>query len=103
MVYVLASIRVKPGQRAAFLEIFLANVPNVLAEQGCLRYAPTVDVDSGIGAQEGPRENVVTIVEQWENLDRLHAHLDAPHMAAYREKVKDLVEGVTLHVTEPAH
>lgn len=102
MIYVLASIRVKPGRRADFLDILLANVPNVLAEEGCLGYAPTVDLASGISIQEGPRQDVVTIVEQWESLERLHAHLAAPHMAAYRKQVGDLVEGVTLHVAEPA-
>lgn len=102
MIYVLATIRVKPGKRGDFLRVFLDNVPNVLAEEGCLRYAPTVDVDSGIEAQEGPRADVVTIVEQWESLERLHAHLAAPHMAAYRKQVQDWVEGVTLQVTAPA-
>jgi len=32
----------------------------------------------------------------------LKAHLAAPHMAAYREQVKDLVGGVALQVLEPA-
>lgn len=99
MIYVVATIELKSGVRDAFLEIFRANVPAVLAEEGCISYAPTVDVVSGIPAQGAPRENVVTVVEQWENLDRLRAHLQSPHMAAYREKVKDMVVRVTLSVT----
>ena len=101
MIDVIASIRIRPGGRKEFLERFKANVPNVLAEDGCIRYQPSIDVDSGIAVQETD-ENVVTIVEQWASLDALHAHLAAPHMAAYREQVRDLVEGMTLKVLQAA-
>jgi quinol monooxygenase YgiN len=47
------------------------------------------------------RDNVVTIVEQWESLDHLRAHMAAPHMATYREIVKDIVKGASLQVLEP--
>ncbi len=102
MIYVIASIEVKPGERTAFIDEFHKLVPKVQAEEGCLEYGPTVDVDSGIDAQGGTRENVVTIVEKWESLDHLKAHLAAPHMGEYRERVKDLVAGVSLQVLEPA-
>ena len=96
-VSVVASVQVKPGQVEAFLEIFRANVPNVLAEDGCLEYAPAVDVDSGMAAQELAPE-IVTILERWASLDALKAHAVAPHMLAYREQVKELVEGDSLKV-----
>ena len=101
MIHVIANIEVKPGCREEFLRAFLENVPNVLAENGCIRYDPSLDVDSGIPVQGEVRENVVTIVETWESLDHLKAHLEAPHMATYRKKVADLVAGVRLQVVEP--
>ena len=101
MIDVIASIRIRPGGRDELLAKFQANVPNVLAEDGCLRYSPTIDADSGLAAQQLD-ENVVTIVEQWASMAALHAHLAAPHMAAYRETVKDLVESVSLKVLEAA-
>jgi len=101
MIHVIANIDVKPGQRDAFLDIFRANVPAVRAEDGCIAYTPTVDLDSGIPVQV-VRENVVTVVEAWESLDALRAHLAAPHMKAYKEATKDMTVGVTLQVTEPA-
>ena len=52
MINVLASIRVKDGQRAAFLEIFHDIVPKVRVESGCLEYFPAVDIDAGLGAQQ---------------------------------------------------
>ena len=44
----------------------------------------------------------VVVVEKWDNLDALNAHLVAPHMGSYREQVKDLVTGMNLQVLEPA-
>ena len=44
----------------------------------------------------------VTIIEKWETLENLEAHLKAPHMLAYREKVQDLVEGTSLKVLTDA-
>ena len=51
---------------------------------------------------KGLKSGAVTILEKWESLNALKAHLAAPHMAEYREKVKDLVVGVKLQVVEPA-
>jgi quinol monooxygenase YgiN len=102
MIRVVATIEVKPGKRDAYLAILDRNVPNVLAEDGCVAYDPMVDVDSGIAAQGEPRPDVVTLLEEWESLDQLHAHLLTRHMADYREEVKDLVKRVKLQVLTPA-
>lgn len=83
------------------LERFHANVPLVLAEDGCVHYYPTVDADSGLAPQQID-ENVVTVVEQWASLAHLHAHIKAPHMLTYREDVKDWIEGVSLKVLKKA-
>ena len=101
MIHVIASIQVKPGRVQDFIDIFKANVPNVLAEKGCIDYAPTIDVDAGLPPQELDAETV-TIVERWESIEALHAHLNTPHMATYREKVKDMVLGMSLKVLEAA-
>ena len=103
MIHVIATIEIAPGRRNEYLEIFAELVPKVRAEQGCLVYGPAVDVDSGISLQIPLRDNVVTAVEQWSDLESLNAHVSAPHMAEYSEKVKalDLVVGVTLQVLQP--
>ena len=102
MIHVIATIKVKTGMREAYLGILKANVPNVLAEKGCIAYAPTVDVESGIPVQVDLRPDVVTLVEAWESLMDLQAHLKTPHMLAYREKVKDIVKNISLHVLTSA-
>ena len=51
------------------------------------RVQPAVDIDSGLPPQV-LNENIVTIIEKWETMENLEAHLKAPHMLAYREKVQ---------------
>ncbi|HEY1600655.1 MAG TPA: putative quinol monooxygenase [Pirellulales bacterium] len=102
MIHVIATIQLTPGRRADFLKEFHALVPSVKAEPGCLDYGPTIDIASGIPVQGALREDVVTVVERWKDLDALRAHLVAPHMQAYRTKVKDLVQGTQLQVLGPA-
>lgn len=102
MIHVIATITIKPGQRDAFLAEFHRIVPMVHAEAGCIEYGPTVDVASGLAMQGTPREDVAVIVEKWASLDALKAHTQAPHMADYRVRVKDLVVSVQLQILQPA-
>jgi len=101
MIHVIASIQVKEGKRDAFIEIFKANVPAVLAEEGCLAYQPTVDLVSGFSSQQ-LHPDAITILETWESLDHLKAHLKAPHMLAYRDQTQGMVLDTTLQVLQNA-
>lgn len=101
MINVIASIHIKTGRRSEFIDIFKSNVPYVLEEKGCKQYIPAIDVPSGLPTQV-LNDNVVTIIEKWESLEDLQAHLSAPHMLTYREKVKDLVEKVSLKILTEA-
>ena len=101
MIHVIATIELNAGCREKFLKVLNENVPRVQAEEGCLVYEPTVDVEPGLTIPVEVRENVVTIVEAWESLAALQAHLKTPHMAAYREAVKDWVSNLSLQVLQP--
>jgi quinol monooxygenase YgiN len=102
MIHVLATITCHPGKRDEVLAAMRDNLPAVVAEDGCLRYEPSVDVATGIPVQIPLRDDVITVVETWASLQHLQAHLQAPHMASYRERVKDLVQGASLSVVQPA-
>lgn len=102
MIQVIATIELQPNTREHYLKILRENVPSVKAEAGCLRYEPAVDVESGLPFQETIRENVVTIVEAWESLEHLGAHLKTPHMQSYRDAVASFVKRVSVQVMEPA-
>jgi quinol monooxygenase YgiN len=101
MIHVLATVDVVSGRRDDFLAEFRKVMPLVRAEEGCLEYGPAIDTPTGFPAQNPLRENTVVIVEKWESLPALKAHLDAPHMHEYRRRVKDLVKSVTLQILEP--
>jgi quinol monooxygenase YgiN len=101
MINVIASIRIKPGGLAEFLEIFKANMPAVRKEKGCIEYFPSVDIDAKLPPQVLD-ENVVTIIEKWESLEALRDHLASSHMLSYRDKVKNIVTGLSLKVLQEA-
>ena len=97
MIHVIASIRVRQGQLASFLEILKPNVSIVREEKGCIEYVLTMDVDSGLPPQ-ALDENGVTVIEKWDSLEALRDHLATPHMVAFHEKVQDMVEEASLKV-----
>lgn len=102
MINVVAVITAKPGQREAVLEAFRANIPAVLAEDGCIEYQPVVDAE-GFGsfqAKFGP--DTFVVLEKWRDAAALGAHAKAPHMAAYAAKTKDLIASRTIHLLASA-
>ena len=100
MISVIAEIEVVEGKRDAFLDEFRKIVPLVRAEVGCIEYGPTLDAETDITVQIPHRPNVVTVVEKWETVETLKAHLSAPHMVEYRPRVKDMVCGTTLRILQ---
>ena len=100
MIYVVATIQLTAGHRAAFLAEQRHLLPLVRAEQGCLEYVPSVDVAVSDPPRTPIRDNIVTMHEKWESLDALRAHSIAPHMLEFREKVKLMVLGVNVEVFE---
>jgi quinol monooxygenase YgiN len=102
MIHVVAIITARPGQRAAVLEAFRANMPAVRAEDGCIEYGPAIDAE-GVGAfQTCFGEDTFVVIEKWRDLAALRAHASAPHMASYAAKVKDLLASRVIHVLTPA-
>ena len=97
MVHVIAFIQIKEGRMSEFIKIFKSNVPNVLEEEGCIAYVPTIDLPTGLPPQD-LNDRVVTIVEKWRSLEDLKAHLSASHMLAYKEKTKDLVDKISIKI-----
>jgi len=102
MIHVIATIELKPDCRDAYLDILRGNVAAVKAEKGCLEYAPTIDAETDIPVQEKGGENVVTIIECWEDLAALKRHFKEPHMITYRDRTKALVHKVSIRVLQPA-
>lgn len=102
MIFVIATSELKEGCKEEFVRITKDNLPNVLAEEGCISYVLNEDFPSGLPAQKEIRSNVVTFVECWESIEHLKAHLQAPHMKAFMEKVGPLRERSSLNILTPA-
>ena len=102
MICVIATIELAQGRRDDLLAVLRELVPKVLAEEGCLEYGPWVDLPTNVPAQPETRDNVVMVVEKWEGIEALEAHLMAPHMLEFRQTTEPIRVGVSLQILEPA-
>ena len=69
MIYVIATVELKPDTRDAFLQEFRQIVSQVLAEEGCLEYGPTIDVETHLAVQPPARVDAVTFDEIRDRID----------------------------------
>jgi quinol monooxygenase YgiN len=102
MIHVIAVITAKPGKRDEILRHFRANVPAVRAEKGCIEYGAAVDAENALAFQAKWGPDTFLVVEKWESMDALKAHVAAPHMAAYGAKTKELIASRVIHILAPA-
>ena len=102
MIHVVAIITTKPGMRETVLEAFRANIPAVIAEDGCIEYGPAIDAEELGSFQTKFGGDMFVVIEKWRDVAALKAHAAAPHMAAYAAKVKDMLAGRVVHVLSPA-
>ena len=96
MVNVIAEMEIRENCMEKLLPIVKELVPIVRAEKGCIKYEPNFAVDD-----EG-HQKCFYFVETWESEEALKAHLAAPHMAKWREDVKDLRLSSNVKVLTPA-
>ena len=101
MIYVIATVELVEGKRGEYLNEFKKVIPAVLAEVGCLEYGPTSDVVTDIPVQKTVKQNVVTIIERWTDVQALKAHLKTNHMKVYRDATKSFVKSLTVRILEP--
>lgn len=102
LVHVIAVITTKPGQRAAVLELFNANVPAVLAEEGCIAYEATIDTENAGPMQTKYGPDTFVVIEKWSSLDTLGAHARSDHMKAYGAKTQDMLADRAIHILSAA-
>ena len=102
MIHVLAVITAKPGLRNTILESFRANVPAVLAEDGCIEYGAATDAEGALGIQTKYGPDTFVVIEKWRDMNALKAHAAAPHMAAYGAKTREHIAGRLIHILTPA-
>ena len=102
MIHVIAIITTKPGKRDEVLQHARANVPAVHAEKGCIEYGAAVDAENALKFQTKWGPDTFLVVEKWDSMEALQAHVAAPHMAAYGAKTKELLASRVIHILSPA-
>jgi len=102
MIHVVARITAHPGQREAVLALFRANIPAVLAEEGCIEYGPVVDVPDFGPIQTPIGPDSFLVIEKWASAAALKAHGAAAHMVAYAKASREFIASRTIHVLEGA-
>jgi len=99
MIHIVAILTAKPGQRAALLTRFKAALPAVLAEDGCLEYAPVIDLESS-AAKYG--EDSFVVIEKWRDQAAIDAHGTAAAMVSFVADTKDVLAKIEVHRLQDA-
>lgn len=76
MIYVVATTKVKPEGREAFIAGAKTCIAETHKEKGCISYELHSSVND---------PNTLVFVERWETRDDLTAHSRASHLKAWRE------------------
>ena len=101
MLVVIADIQIRSGvqHRENVLNAFRKITPVVLQEDGCYGYELLVDYESNVDYQTKSPDSI-TMLEHWESIEHLNAHLQTPHMKAYQQQVKDDVLDVKIRIMQ---
>ena len=88
---VVATIVAKPGREAETEGVLLALVAPTLLDKGYIRYDLHRDL-------EDPRSFL--FYETWESREALDAHLETPHLAAFKARIPELVDKLEIRLLE---
>lgn len=91
IVNVVAAIAAKPGQEQRVEDILKGLVRPSRQDKGCILYDLHKDLDN---------PGVFVFYEAWESREMLEAHLNAPHLLAWREKAPELAASMDVKVLE---
>ena len=92
MIVVTSKFKSHPGMRDKVTELSVPCVEATRKEKGCLRYELFVSSEDDVTLQ---------FVEEWTDLDSLRGHMKTPHLIAFKEQRKNMVEeGMVLKIFE---
>ena len=100
-VYVLCRFDLKPDASIGdYVGKTLAVVPTVRAEDGCQMYTLLKDASTDWEKPMRFGERTMWMLEKWDSVDALKAHLETPHMKAFGPSVRPMRTASTFHVLE---
>lgn len=78
----------------------LAVVPTVRAENGCRMYTLLKDAETDWDRPQRFGERTLWMIEKWDSIEALKAHIAAPHMKAFGPTVRGMRRSGTFHVLQ---
>lgn len=93
MIYVIATMTIKPGTRDKVLAAAQPCIEATRKEAGCIFY------DLNTSATDA---NLLTFVERWESRDHLSAHAKTDHIKAWRAASSEHVVSRVIEIVSPA-
>ena len=100
-VWVLCRFDLKPETcRAEYIAKTMSIVDTVRAEKGCCEYRLLGDAVTDWEKPQRFGDRTLWMLEKWESIDALKAHLQTPHMKAFGPSVRPLRSNGTFHVLE---
>ncbi len=76
MLYLIATLKIKPGSLPAIMEAVRPCIRDTRLETGCISY----DLHQSV-----TDENTLVFVERWTDRESLEAHFETPHLKAWRD------------------
>ena len=100
-VWVMCRFDLKPEtSRAEYIAKTRAIIDTVRAEKGCCEYRLLGDAVTDWEKPQRFGERTLWMLEKWESIESLKAHLETPHMKAFGPKVRPFRSASTFHVLE---
>ena len=100
-VWVLCRFDLKPEvSRAEYIEKTKSILAAVRAEKGCCEYRLLGDAATDWDKPQRFGERTLWMLEKWESVAALQAHLQTPHMKAFGPTVRPMRSASTFHVLE---
>lgn len=93
MIYVIATLTIKPGTLDDLLATVMPFIDATRNEAGCISY----DLN-----QSMTNENQLVFVERWKSRDDLNLHFNAPHMTVWRETGAQYITDRAIEIIDPA-
>ena len=92
MIYVVATMGVKPEKREAVLAAARIAIAETRKEKGCQSYDLHVSVTD---------PNTFVFVERWDNRDCLTAHMGMPHFKEWRKVANEAITSRKVEIIAP--
>ncbi len=92
MIFVIATLRAKPGMAARIIEVAKPCIEGTRKEKGCISY----DIHQ---SQTDP--DTLVFVERWESRDNLAGHMQEPHFKAWRAGAAELIADRKIEIITP--